>query len=145
MDNCEHLVTAVARLADRVLAACPQVRIMATSREPLNITGEALWTVGPLTLPPDPAVSSFDSAERAGLPAPATVTSLDASAAVRLLAQRARAVSPGFEVTAANAPAVGPSARSGAGSRSSPAVPPWRRPSRSALVVPSARTRSSTC
>ena len=106
LDNCEHLVTAVARLADRVLAACPQVRIMATSREPLNITGEALWTVGPLTLPPDPAVSSFDSAERSGLPAPATVTSLDASAAVRLLAQRARAVSPGFEVTAANAPAV---------------------------------------
>ena len=46
------------RLADRVLAACPRVRILATSREPLNITGEALWTVGPLTLPPDPAVTS---------------------------------------------------------------------------------------
>jgi predicted ATPase/DNA-binding SARP family transcriptional activator len=106
LDNCEHLVAAVARLADRVLAACPQVRIMATSRESLSNTGEALWTVGPLTLPPDPAVSSFDSAERSGLPAPATVTSLDASAAVRLLAQRARAVSPGFEVTVANAPAV---------------------------------------
>ncbi len=105
LDNCEHLVAA-ARLADRVLAACPQVRIMATSREPLNITGEALWSVGPLTLPPDPAVSSFDSAERVGLPAPATVASLDASAAVRLLTQRARAVWPGFEVTAANAPAV---------------------------------------
>ena len=109
LDNCEHLVAAAAALADRVLAACPQVRIMATSREPLNITGEALWTVGPLTLPPDPAVSSFDSAERAGVRACAdtdTATGLDAFASVRLLTQRARAVRPGFGVTAGNAPAV---------------------------------------
>jgi len=94
-------VTAAARLADRVLAACPQVRILATSREPLSITGEALWTVGPLTLPPDPAVTS-DGAERAGSPAPAAGD----FASVRLLSQRARAVRPGFEVTAANAVAV---------------------------------------
>ena len=47
-------LAAAAALADRVLAACPQVRIMATSREPLNITGEALWTVGPLTCPARP-------------------------------------------------------------------------------------------
>jgi len=109
LDNCEHLVAAAAALADRVLAVCPQVRIMATSREPLNITGEALWTVGPLTLPPDPAVSSFDSAERPGVRACAetdTATGLDAFASVRLLTQRARAVRPGFAVTAANAPAV---------------------------------------
>ena len=66
LDNCEHLVTAAATLADRVLAACPRVRILATSREPLNITGEALWTVGPLTLPPDPAVTPSFYAERAG-------------------------------------------------------------------------------
>ena len=56
LDNCEHLVAAAAALADRVLAACPEVRILATSREPLNITGEALWTVGPLTCP-GPAVA----------------------------------------------------------------------------------------
>ena len=79
LDNCEHLVAAAAALADRVLAACPQVRIMATSREPLNITGEALWTVGPLTLPPDPAATSF-STERAVV---------HDSASVRLLTQRA--------------------------------------------------------
>src|SRR5579859_2225544 len=96
LDNCEHLVAAAAALADRVLAACPQVRIMATSREPLNITGEALWTVGPLTLPPDPAATSF-SIERAVV---------QDSASVRLLTQRARAVVPGFEVTPDNAPAV---------------------------------------
>jgi predicted ATPase/DNA-binding SARP family transcriptional activator len=96
LDNCEHLVAAAAALADRVLAACPQVRIMATSREPLNITGEALWTVGPLTLPPDPAVTSF-SAER---------SVVQDFASVRLLTQRARAVVPSFAVTHDNAPAV---------------------------------------
>jgi predicted ATPase/DNA-binding SARP family transcriptional activator len=94
LDNCEHLIAAAATLADRVLAACPQVRIMATSREPLNITGEALWTVGPLTLPPDPAATSI-STER-------TVD----FASVELLTQRARAVVPGFEITPDNAPAV---------------------------------------
>ena len=96
LDNCEHLVAAAAALADRVLAACPQVRIMATSREPLNITGEALWAVGPLTLPPDPAATSL-SPERAVV---------HDSASVQLLTQRARAVVPGFEVTPDNAPAV---------------------------------------
>ena len=96
LDNCEHLVAAAAALADRVLAACPQVRIMATSREPLNITGEALWTVGPLTLPPDPAATSL-SAER---------SVVHDFASVRLLTQRARAVVPSFAVTHDNAPAV---------------------------------------
>jgi predicted ATPase len=85
LDNCEHLVAAAARLAGQVLSACPHVRILATSREPLAITGEALWTVGPLTLPPDPAVpyqaDQTHSAERAGVPAPA----IDDYAAVRLL------------------------------------------------------------
>jgi predicted ATPase/DNA-binding SARP family transcriptional activator len=96
LDNCEHLIAAAAALADRVLAACPQVLILATSREPLNITGEALWTVGPLTLPPDPAAT----------PLPAERAVVQDSASVRLLTQRARAVVPGFEVTEDNAPAV---------------------------------------
>jgi predicted ATPase/DNA-binding SARP family transcriptional activator len=108
LDNCEHLVAAAAALADRVLAACPQVRILATSREPLNITGEALWTVGPLTLPPDPAVSSHP-AERSRVPASGqskNTTGIEDFASVRLLIQRARAVFPEFEVTEASAPAV---------------------------------------
>jgi len=92
LDNCEHLLDAAAVLADQVLAACPQVHILATSREPLNITGEMLWPVGPLTLPPDGRE-----------PVPAEVA---ACASVRLLVQRARAARPGFEVTAANAAAV---------------------------------------
>jgi predicted ATPase/DNA-binding SARP family transcriptional activator len=108
LDNCEHLVAAAAALADRVLAACPKVRIMATSREPLNITGEALWTVGPLTLPPDPAATPL-SPERTVVPAPAPIEEF---ASVRLLSQRARAVAPGFEVTEDNAPAVATICRS---------------------------------
>ena len=108
LDNCEHLVAAAADLAHRVLAACPRVRIMATSREPLNITGEALWTVGPLTLPPDPAATPLP-AERAVVPAPAPIEEF---ASVRLLTQRARAVVPGFEVTEDNAPAVATICRS---------------------------------
>jgi predicted ATPase/DNA-binding SARP family transcriptional activator len=78
LDNCEHLVAAAAALADRILAACPQVVILATSREPLAITGEAVCTVG----------------------------GIGDDASVRLLTQRARAVFPEFSVTEANAPAV---------------------------------------
>jgi predicted ATPase/DNA-binding SARP family transcriptional activator len=108
LDNCEHLVAAAAVLADRVLAECPRVRILATSREPLNIMGEALWAVGPLTLPPDPAVSS-DSAERSWVPVPGTsenTAGIERFASVRLLIQRARAVFPEFGLNEANAPAV---------------------------------------
>ncbi|MBT2211131.1 BTAD domain-containing putative transcriptional regulator [Actinomadura sp. NEAU-AAG7] len=87
LDNCEHLLDAAARLADQVLAACPGVRILATSREPLGITGETLWPVEPLELPPP----SADAAAAHTRPA------------VRLFADRAAAVSPGFAVTEDNA------------------------------------------
>src|SRR5439155_1043154 len=52
LDNCEHLIAAAAALADKILRASPRVRILATSREPLGITGEALWPGEPLALPP---------------------------------------------------------------------------------------------
>ncbi|MFB9881603.1 BTAD domain-containing putative transcriptional regulator [Planobispora siamensis] len=80
MDNCEHLVEAVAALADRLLAGCPGVRVLATSREPLAITGELTWPVPPLELPP--AGREPDGA-------------LDYPA-VRLFAERAAAVRPGY-------------------------------------------------
>ncbi len=51
MDNCEHLVAAAAALIDRLLARCPALRVLATSREPLRITGEVLHPVGPLAMP----------------------------------------------------------------------------------------------
>ena len=86
LDNCEHLIDTAAALADRLLASCPRVRILATSREPLGITGETLWPVEPLELP----AVGVSAPEALGFPA------------VRLLADRAAAVRPGFEVTEAN-------------------------------------------
>jgi len=90
LDNCEHLIAAAAALADRILRASPRMRILATSREPLGITGEALWPVEPLALPP--AGAGAEEARR--------------YAAVRLFADRARAVRHGFEVTDDNVAAV---------------------------------------
>jgi predicted ATPase/DNA-binding SARP family transcriptional activator len=76
LDNCEHMIEAVSEFADRLLGECRSLRIVATSREPLGITGEALWQVEPLALP----------AAGAG---PAEISS---SPAVRLLRDRADAV-----------------------------------------------------
>ncbi|WP_019631259.1 AfsR/SARP family transcriptional regulator [Actinomadura atramentaria] len=115
LDNCEHLLDAAARLADRVLAECPGVSVLATSREPLGITGEALWPVGPLAVPPGPAnpganpgANTDPGADVAADPSADADTSAGAGAAlaypaVRLLAERAAAVAPGFAVTSANA------------------------------------------
>lgn len=49
LDNCEHLVGAAAEVAERVLEACPWIRIVATSREPLGVPGEITWRVPPLS------------------------------------------------------------------------------------------------
>ncbi|TDW23948.1 putative ATPase [Kribbella kalugense] len=51
LDNCEHVIESAATFAHRVLGECPRLRILATSREALGITGEALWPVAPLALP----------------------------------------------------------------------------------------------
>ncbi|WP_165978496.1 BTAD domain-containing putative transcriptional regulator [Actinomadura darangshiensis] len=82
-DNCEHLIDAVARLADHVVAKADGVRILATSREPLGITGESLCPVPSLPLPDE------------GVTAPADALGY---ASVRLFADRAAAVRPGFAV-----------------------------------------------
>jgi predicted ATPase len=87
LDNCEHVVAAAAALADEVLAGCPGVRVLVTSREPLRITGEALWPVPPLPVPPAPGGSS----------------PIAGYASVRLLADRAAAVRPDFQVDEATA------------------------------------------
>lgn len=76
LDNCEHVIESAAAFAHRVLGECPRLRIIATSRESLGITGEALWRVLPLTLPSNEA----------------GVGEIEASAAVRLLRDRAGAV-----------------------------------------------------
>ncbi|AJT70117.1 hypothetical protein T261_8525 [Streptomyces lydicus] len=51
LDNCEHVIESAAVFAHRVLGECRRLRILATSREPLGITGEALWQIEPLALP----------------------------------------------------------------------------------------------
>jgi len=90
LDNCEHVIEAAAALAGHVLAACPRVRILATSRQPLRIDGETLCPVPPLPIPPLPS-------------APVMIASYGS---VRLLRDRAVAVRPDFELGEANAAAV---------------------------------------
>jgi predicted ATPase/DNA-binding SARP family transcriptional activator/tetratricopeptide (TPR) repeat protein len=80
LDNCEHLIEATAELTATLLAACPSVRVLATSREPLAIGGEALCPVPPLALPPP----GTDPAEARRY------------AAALLFADRAAAADPGF-------------------------------------------------
>ena len=90
LDNAEHLIDAVARFADHVLTRCPQLRVLATSREPLGITGEALSALPPLATPE--AGTGFPEAME--------------YAAVRLFADRGNAARADFAVEAGNAAAV---------------------------------------
>jgi predicted ATPase/DNA-binding winged helix-turn-helix (wHTH) protein len=83
LDNCEQVIDAVAELADRLLRGYAGVRILATSREPLGITGEIRYPVSPLTLPE----TATETAAEAGR-----------AAAVSLFLARASAVSPGFRL-----------------------------------------------
>src|SRR5580700_1916097 len=112
LDNCEHIVVAAAALADQILASCPDVRVLVTSREPLRIPGESLWPVPPLPVPPGLGPVPPDLGPVPGDRAPepnATGPSDEAGgqvagyAAVRLLADRAAAVRPGFTVNETNA------------------------------------------
>lgn len=67
LDNCEHVITASAIFVDELLRACPQVALLATSREPLGVAGEVTFQVPPLSLPPEgwdttlQEASGFDS------------------------------------------------------------------------------------
>ncbi len=89
LDNCEHLLDACAVLADTLLRACPDLKILSTSREPLGVGGETVLEVSPLPLPDDDRVSS-----------PEALVQYDA---IRLFVERARAAWPQFEVTPSNA------------------------------------------
>ena len=60
LDNCEHLVEASARLLDDILDSCPRLRVLATSREPLGVSGEVSWPVPSLSLP-DNGESAIES------------------------------------------------------------------------------------
>ena len=92
LDNCEHLVDACAALCQRLLACCPELRIVATSQEPLRIPQESVWQVAPLAVPPPDAPR--DAAQLAGFEA------------AELFADRAAAARPGFAISERNAMAV---------------------------------------
>jgi predicted ATPase/DNA-binding winged helix-turn-helix (wHTH) protein len=80
LDNCEHVIDAAAGLAAKVLAACPRVTILATSREPLGVPGEHRLPVAPLAVPPHGSAADL----------------LASYPAMQLLLERGRAVRPGL-------------------------------------------------
>ena len=89
LDNCEHVIGAAARLCAGLLAACDDVRVLATSREPLAVAGEARYRLGPLILP-----------------APGDMADGGRSEAVALFADRARRADPRFALDGENGPAM---------------------------------------
>ena len=95
LDNCEHLLSQVAAAASRTLASAGDVRIVATSREPLNIAGESVWPLLPLTTP---SVEDRDTR--------AAQSAIEQYESVALFVDRARAVIRDFTLTPENAPVV---------------------------------------
>jgi predicted ATPase/DNA-binding CsgD family transcriptional regulator len=92
LDNCEHVISASAHLADLLVRRCPSARIVVTTREPLGVAGERTYRIPPLSLPhPSPQ-------------APCEL--LTRSEAVRLFVERAGATDPGFAISERNASAV---------------------------------------
>jgi predicted ATPase/DNA-binding CsgD family transcriptional regulator len=88
LDNCEHLIPASAILTDALLRGCPGLRMLTTSREPLTITGEALFPVPPLSVP--------DPRQRPSL------AEMSRCEAVALFVARAQTAAPGFGLTEGN-------------------------------------------
>lgn len=86
VDNCEHVLEPVAALVERLLVSAPELRVLATSRESLGVTGEVVWPVPPLSLP-DPSAGTC-------LPA------LEQASAVRLFVERVSAAVPHFRLSA---------------------------------------------
>jgi predicted ATPase/DNA-binding XRE family transcriptional regulator len=86
LDNCEHLVEACAEVADRLVRSCPYLRLLATSREPLNVAGEVVYRIPPLRLPIDDSLESLADSESG-----------------RLFVQRARAANALFALAPTNA------------------------------------------
>jgi NB-ARC domain len=92
LDNCEHLVDAVARFVDTLLDSCSHLRVLATSRESLNVEGELNWLVPSLSVP------SLGQSPR--------VEELERYESVRLFVEQARHRNPDFSLTSENANAV---------------------------------------
>jgi non-specific serine/threonine protein kinase len=92
LDNCEHVLDACTVLAEALLQACSELRVLATSREALGITGEVAWPVPPLTLPERRRRIDLDD--------------LLGYESIQLFVERVVAVKPSFTLTRANAGSV---------------------------------------
>ena len=92
LDTCEHIVDACAELVQQLLASCPSLRVIATSREPLRVRGETVWRVPPLSVP-----TGLD---------PLSLADLARHEALQLFAERASAARSGFALGSENAEAV---------------------------------------
>jgi predicted ATPase/DNA-binding SARP family transcriptional activator len=91
LDNCEHVLDTTSELVEQILRWCPNVRVLATSREPLGIPAEVVWSVPPLPVPRDRADP---------------IAALTEIPAVQLFVERARAARHDFELDDGNAAAV---------------------------------------
>lgn len=92
LDNCEHLIETCAAIVGQILAAAPEVRVLATSQEPLNVPGEVRWAVPSLGLPLSERIDSLDAVRQ--------------SEAGQLFAERAQLAKAGFALNERTAPAV---------------------------------------
>ena len=92
LDTCEHVVDGCAELVQQLLASCPSLRVIATSREPLRVRGETVWRVPPLSVP-----TGLD---------PLSLADLARHEALQLFAERASAARSGFALGSENAAAV---------------------------------------
>src|SRR5580704_12629013 len=111
LDTCEHVVEAVADLVRDLIAGCPLLRLVATSREPLRVRGETVWRVQPLSLPAQRRQATpLSAAPLSAPPLSAAARAADSDAlddaaeheAIRLFVDRAAAVRPGFALTSEN-------------------------------------------
>jgi len=91
LDNCEHLIADCAQVVSTILRSCPQVKVIASSREALSIEGETIWALAPLSMPDfrrdDPQLDADQIAQLE---------------AVQLFVERAKAVRPEFRLTSEN-------------------------------------------
>jgi non-specific serine/threonine protein kinase len=92
LDNCEHVVDAVAVLAEAILGAAPEVRLLATSQVPIDVAGEQVYPVPPLSIPASDHTAADDVLR---------------SASARLFVERAQYADPHFALTGEDARAVG--------------------------------------
>jgi non-specific serine/threonine protein kinase len=117
LDNCEHLVDACASVVDALLRACPQLQVLATSRQPLRIAGEWTWRVGTLPVPDEVAAGASPDrlleyaavrlfVDRASATAGFVLTP-DVAESVARVCQRLEGIPLALELAAARVPALG--------------------------------------